>query len=71
MDSLTINQAAELLGLSYDSTYKAVIRGVLRARRERGKEGRWIILRSSVERYRKNNLGKTGFASPRYPRSKR
>lgn len=54
-DQLTLPQAAKVLGLKPDSLRRQAGRGALRAYKI-GNGRDWIVDRSEVERYRRENL---------------
>ncbi len=61
---LTVTQAAERLGLHRDTLLRQMAKGVLHARRL---GSIWVVTGAEVERYRREHLGKHGFASPDHP----
>ncbi len=62
---VTVTQAAERLGLHRDTLLRQIARGVLQAKRL---GSIWVVTGAEVERYRREHLGKHGFASPDHPR---
>ncbi len=65
---LTVTQAAERLGLHRDTLLRQIAKGVLHARRL---GSIWVVTGAEVERYRREHLGKHGFASPDHPLHRR
>ncbi len=71
---MDVTEAARTLGIAPGSVRDAIARGKLAATRKNGSEkraGYLLIAREEVERYRKENLGKRGTASPEHPQNRR
>ena len=49
--AVSINKAAELLGVHYNSVRKMIIRGDLKSQRLNGETGKQVVLMSSIEEF--------------------